>query len=67
MVVGSGSYFIEDSVETKNVISHNLGVLTRASNALLNTDQTPATFWITNTDNDFEGNAAAGSDNYGFW
>lgn len=34
---------------------------------MLNTDQTPATFWITNADNDVSGNVAAGSQNYGFW
>jgi hypothetical protein len=38
-----------------------------ASWSLLNTDQTPASFWITNPDNIFRGNHAAGSDRYGFW
>jgi len=33
----------------------------------LNTDQTPATFWITHPDNEFKNNVAAGSDRYGFW
>jgi hypothetical protein len=33
----------------------------------LNSDQSPASFWITNPDNIFRGNHAAGSDNYGFW
>ena len=61
------TYFLEDGVETKNEIVHNLGVLTRASLALLSTDATPATFWITNADNVLVGNAAAGSANYGFW
>ena len=32
---------MEDAVETNNVVANNLGVLTRASNALLATDQTP--------------------------
>jgi hypothetical protein len=54
-------------VETKNVITGNLGVLTKPSFAMLNTDQTPATFWITNADNNVSGNVAAGSQNYGFW
>ena len=61
------TYFIEDAVETKNIIEYNLGILTRRSFNLLNTDQTPATFWITNPDNHVRHNAAAGSDNYGFW
>jgi len=60
-------YFIEDAIETKNIIYHNLGVLTFASNALLNTDQSPALFWITNPDNVVKGNHAAGATNYGFW
>ena len=61
------AYFIEDAIETKNIIEYNLGVLTRRSYALLNTDITPATFWITNPDNLVRHNHAAGSDNYGFW
>lgn len=59
--------FIEDAVETKNLIANNLIVDTRASNSLLNTDQTPACFWITHPDNIFRGNHAAGSDRYGYW
>ena len=35
--------------------------------SLLNTDQTPASFWITHSDNQFIGNHAAGSARYGFW
>ena len=61
------TYFTEDAVETKNVITGNLAVLTQASNALLNTDQTPASFWLVNPDNTVTDNAAAGSSNYGFW
>ncbi len=30
-------------------------------------DASPATYWITNFDNTFEGNVAAGSDGHGFW
>lgn len=59
--------FIEDAIETKNLILRNLVVDTRASNSLLNTDSTPACFWITNPDNIFRGNHAAGSDRYGYW
>jgi hypothetical protein len=59
--------FIEDAIETKNLIENNLIVDTRASNSLLNTDQTPACFWITHPDNIFRGNHAAGSERYGYW
>jgi len=59
--------FIEDAVETKNLIVNNLVVDTRASDSLLNTDQTPGSFWITHPDNIFRGNHAAGSDRYGYW
>jgi hypothetical protein len=59
--------FIEDAAETKNYIAHNLVILTNASHSLLNTDSTPACFWITHPDNIFIGNHAAGSERYGFW
>ena len=59
--------FIEDAAETKNLIDGNLVVDTRASDSLLNTDQTPASFWITHPDNILRNNHAAGSDRYGYW
>ena len=58
---------IEDGIETQNIFEDNLGISTLASWSLLNTDQTPATFWITNPYNYFRGNRAAGGDRYGFW
>jgi len=61
------TFFIEDAVETNNIIRNNVGILTRASFSLLNTDCTPATFWITNPSNFIEKNRAAGSEAYGFW
>eukprot|EP00007_Cunea_sp_BSH-02190019_P009900 CAMPEP_0174228976 /NCGR_PEP_ID=MMETSP0417-20130205/58_1 /TAXON_ID=242541 /ORGANISM="Mayorella sp, Strain BSH-02190019" /LENGTH=3668 /DNA_ID=CAMNT_0015306471 /DNA_START=321 /DNA_END=11327 /DNA_ORIENTATION=- len=61
------AYFIEDGAETDNVLDGNLGLVTRESFSLLNTDATPATFWITNPNNIFRNNAAAGSDKYGYW
>lgn len=74
--VGHG-YFLEDGVETGNVFDHNLGLLTRkpdADVALIPSDietgqaaRGPSTFWISNGDNVFTGNAAAGSDGLGFW
>jgi hypothetical protein len=61
------TFFIEDAIETKNLIENNLAIKTKASWSLLNTDQTPASFWITHPDNIFRGNHAAGSDRYGYW
>lgn len=48
-------------------IEHNLALWTRSSSSLLDTDTTPASFWITRAANSFIGNHAAGSDRYGFW
>ena len=59
------NFFIEDGVEQNNKFLYNLGVSTRRAWNLLNTDQTPGTFWITNPDNVFVGNRTAGSDRYG--
>ena len=59
--------FIEDGIEHKNIFWYNLAILAKQSNALLNTDLTPALFWITNPDNTLVGNVAIGSQSYGFW
>ena len=65
--VGHG-FFLEDGAETDNVFRGNLGFRTRrAKNPLIPSDSKPATFWITNPDNSFVGNHAAGSDDWGFW
>ena len=61
------AFFIEDAIETKNVLLNNLAINANPSFSLLNTDTTPASFWITNPDNIFIGNHAAGSHSYGFW
>ena len=61
------SIFIEDAIESRNFLQKNLVINTHRSWSLLNTDTTPANFWITFPDNDFIGNHAAGSENYGFW
>ncbi len=63
-------YFFEDGVETGNTLYCNLGLSTRRPDegmALLESDQTPATFWITNPTNHLARNAAAGSEGHGFW
>ena len=59
--------FIEDAIETNNYIAYNLVMQVRSSMSLLNTDTTPAAFWITNPNNIFVGNHVAGGDRYGFW
>ena len=66
--VGHG-YFLEDGAETDNVFRGNLGFRTREpkKDLLLPSDKDPATYWITNPDNKFVGNHAAGSDGFGFW
>jgi len=61
-------FFLEDGIETDNVIKGNLGFGTLAvKDGLLPTDERPATFWITNPDNVVKRNVAAGSDSIGFW
>lgn len=67
--IGHG-YFLEDGGETGNLFEDNLGMLTRtpaAGQALIPSDVNPATFWITNPDNTYRRNVAAGSRGFGFW
>jgi len=54
------TYFLEDGVEQGNYITGNLGLLTYPSYALLNTDTTPAVFWITNPNNVVKNNVGSG-------
>lgn len=61
------NFFIEDAVEQFNIVRGNLVMGTESSFSLLNTDQTPASFWITHPNNEFTNNRAAGSDRYGYW
>ena len=61
------TYFIEDAAETNNYLRRNLAMKSMRSWSLLNTDQTPASFWITHPNNYFIDNHAAGSAKYGFW
>ena len=63
-------YFFEDGSESGNTLEHNLGLVSRVPSValrLIPSDATPATFWITNPDNSFRTNAAAGSAAFGFW
>jgi len=61
------SFFIEDGVEEHNVVKGNLALLTIPSNSLLNTDQTPAGFWIVSGKNRILNNHGVASINYGMW
>jgi len=65
--VSGHTIFIEDAIEFGNYIANNLIMNTKASSSLLNTDLTPANFWLTHPNNNFVGNHAAGAVNYGFW
>ena len=61
------NYFIEDGIETNNLLEENLGISTIQIWTLINTDVTAATFWITNPNNIVRRNRAAGGDWFGFW
>jgi len=59
--------FIEDAIETKNHITNNCIIKTKRSWSLLNTDQSPACYWITHPFNNFLYNRCGGSDRYAYW
>lgn len=63
-------YFLEDGIETANVLDDDLAILVRAPDpkrAVLDTDLRPAAFWIANPANVLTGDVAAGTDGVGFW
>jgi len=71
-------YFIEDGGETGNVFRRNLGSgITRMPSEAADklgerskrkeSDPRPAVFWISNPQNKFYGNVAAGSEGHGYW
>ncbi|XP_063041153.1 fibrocystin-L-like [Engraulis encrasicolus] len=62
-----GAFFIEDGIETGNVVQYNLAVFVKQSTSLLNDDVTPAAYWVTNADNVIRHNVAAGGTHFGFW
>ena len=61
------NFFVEDGIETNNVIQHNLAIKTIESTQMLQTDMSAASFWITNPKNHVRYNHAAGGNFYGFW
>ena len=68
-------FIVEDGIETGNKFIRNLGAQTGIPKKIIpdtgtngeETDDRPATFWITNPTNSWIGNVAAGSENSGFW
>jgi hypothetical protein len=61
------SIFLEDGIESYNVIQNNLIISTLQVWNMLQTDISAASYWITNPLNTFRNNRAAGSDFYGIW
>ncbi len=71
------AFFLEDGTEQGVRMLYNVGLVTRrpsAADAVLPSDITngrnssgPATFWITNPNNQINGNIAGGSDGSGIW
>ena len=59
--------FLEDGTENYNLISNNLVISTRSAFSNDITERIPASFFITNPNNQWVNNRAAGSDGYGFW
>lgn len=65
--IGHG-IFMEDGIETDNVLTKNLVLGTRSTDSgLLPSDKRATSYWITHPDNILRGNVAAGSDGVGFW
>ena len=61
------TFFIEDGVEEFNRLENNLVIKTIPSMSLLNTDQTPACFWIVTGANYIINNHGVASRRYGMW
>jgi hypothetical protein len=68
-------FMLEDGIETGNTFIRNLGAMTSIAQRIIpnmgtngkETDNSPATFWITNPTNSWIENVAAGSERSGFW
>lgn len=61
---------LEDGAETGNTFMYNLGAVGNAVEIRISdaeSDTAPATFWITNPQNTWIGNVAAGAAHSGFW
>ena len=65
-------WFLEDGAEWGNLINHNLAALVRLKTTgfYLGSDMQPfglSTYWLTNPNNTFTNNVAAGSEGTGVW
>jgi len=62
-------FITEDGIETGNVFTRNLGASIRKPTYVIEgeNDNSPSIFWITNPQNTFVDNIAAGSEFSGFW
>ena len=61
------NFFIEDGIETNNVIEYNLAISSLETFKMMQTDISVASFWVTNPLNHVRHNRAAGGDFYAFW
>ena len=59
--------FLEDGIETNNIIQDNLMINSISSFMMLQSDTSVSTYWITNPFNTVRRNHAAGGQFYGFW
>lgn len=59
--------FLEDGVEYGNTFYRNVLIMVISSTSLQNDDITPAAYWITNANNTWVENRAAGGTHFGFW
>ncbi|CAD8161606.1 unnamed protein product [Paramecium octaurelia] len=59
--------FLEDGIETNNIIEDNLVTNTKQSWIMLQTDISVSTYWVTNPQNILRRNRSGGSEWYGFW
>ena len=60
-------YFVEDGNEKYNTFKYNLGIGAKPTGGQLAHDVFTSVYWMANPQNNFIGNAAAGSSHMGFW
>lgn len=61
------AFHLQDGTEMNNTLTGNLGFVTYPSYTQLNTETTPATFYVAHPNNTLTGNVAAGSSYIGYW
>lgn len=61
------NFFIEDGIETDNILEYNLVISSLETFLMMQTDISVASYWVTNPTNHLRFNRAAGGDFYGFW